>query len=573
MLVAVSRSVRKYRHNLRRAKPLLRNSGLRSVSILPLLAALTLSASLLWVFCGYSQTDGNLQIRKTWRIAVVFLGAFEDNEFQENVDNNISELLQIQPTEHLTLTVLRELPKRTVIYSADSRSAQSATDSGKMLFSSPPRRADRLATFGKVRSELRTSPSAPSIFNEPDRLKEFLNQFAFNESDNDFRFLVVYGHGFAFDGLKKISLRNFRFNLQSALGLSKSDGSGRPLDLLWFDSCFMSNLETLYELRKVSPLIVASEEAEFKTGSPFKSLQRLTENGDSDSSLAGQPLTVAVGLAEEFIESYSYLLKGEQRKSVKTSSSTISVIDTTLLPNLVQKISALSSKVAPLTAEQKTKLSRTVSKITMKDRDLIDFGNLVDQISKTSEFGEELRIGAKEIRQLLELNHQGRTKTNPRLRVYPPQNDQLMVYGFNDWKRGFENDQKFPKERLPKNLQPEIYVDGDKGTRWPARKIHKRLDLIPFSPGVESFQYYFADPATHIATSDIEEFERPTDLFIFTSKSALNPVRFSGYTQGVASFGEHYTGFSVANPLLGQSVGVEYPLLDFAKETQWGTTH
>ncbi len=465
---------------------------------------LILVAILLWSSLGQAQ----------WEVSVAFLGADEDSDYQSDIDRNVMELARLAPGEALTLSLYRELPDRKYAYYPDPNSTEEHL-------------------LSKLVSNYQGKEKIPGKLDEVIGLEAFLKSSFTKEGSR--RLLVLYAHGYGYDGLKKISLARLR-NLTEGLGL----------DILWLDACFMGGLEVAAELSKVSRFFVSSEESEFSAGAPFDVLQKtLNEN----------PEETAVELAERFLESYSFAKRGSQTSAVFKSSATISVLDLRKFESLYPTIKAWSLELKKVVEE----LPAKTKKIRMEKEDLVDFGALL-QAFPNSQPAEELKT-------TLDLGSALARKTNPRLRVEAPKSGSLLVFGYENWKRGNKRDSDV-LEKLPEHLTPTDFVDGPRRKKWPSRPVNIRLFLAPFTVGLNRFDFYFADPNTLRALTPRQSYERTQDYITRTAVTEANPLRFTGYTQGVGALAEKYTGLSVLEP--GNSVpNLDYIELKFFQETGW----
>ena len=476
-----------------------------------------------------------------WEVAILFLGKNESSEYQKDVDQNIRELARMNLTQ-IKLSVFREFQNHSVEFFPDPKSKNFF--SWKKVFSADPG-AD-VPVYGDHR-ELNSG-----LFDQDDILKNFL-QKSFTDPKAH-RMLIIYGHGVGFDGFKAIDLPGFKKRLTEALpttsGTARFEKNGKNFfDLVWIQSCFMGSLEVLYQLKDFSPYIISSQDSEFSSGAVFDDLELLTDRSSREA---------AVELAQRYIESYSYTHDGEQKNSASSTSATVNVIETAKLPSLVNKIKLTTVPlIKNLSKSDKTKLSSKMPQIQMEKSELVDFGSLI-YLLKDKEIGQIIETSTSKIR-----------RTTPRVGLRPPQNNQLVVFGFQNWKLGDEKDSD-TISTLPKNLTPKAFVTGPNEKKWPARLVQKRIYVSPFSVNLNTFNYFFANPTDQNRVSADSTFVRTRDFFTFNSKSNVNPIIFYGYTQGKNSDAERYHGISIANPFKGLP-SLDYANTDFFKETKWST--
>ncbi|MBI3018216.1 MAG: hypothetical protein HYY62_09560, partial [Deltaproteobacteria bacterium] len=306
-----------------------------------------------------------------WEVAVIFLGGEESAEYQKDIDRNILELAQLTPNPSLRLSIFRELPEWDVSYFADSTSEE--LHIWHPIFYEIDFRDLKIP--GQLFVFQKNSPQKSALLNDS-KLSSFLNH-AF-KIPGSHRILILYSHGMAFDGLKNIKLKELRHQLETHI--PKRSPKSKPLDILWLDACYMANLEVAYELRNISTYFLASEEAEFSSGMPFDALQTLNENNEgslTQGSLTQDPKAVAQNLAERFLESYSFIKEGSQRKAATSSSATLSLIDTEKLNDFVTYLSRLMQTIHlfPKELKKALKISHSLRKLSRED--LGDLGSLI----------------------------------------------------------------------------------------------------------------------------------------------------------------------------------------------------
>lgn len=489
----------------------------------------------------------------TWEAAIIFLGTKLPSDYQADIDRNILDLAKSHPNDTFHLSIFREFENRAVTYYIDSKSPR--LQSWKPLFSNG--NVADIQVPGELISESRAE-GEQSIINRSVKLADFF-QRAFQEPSAN-RVLLLYDHGQAFEGLGSgVSLLELKEQLVNAL----PQRAGKPLDILWMDACYMANLESVFELRKLSKLIIGSQEAEFSAGAPMEMFKSLSY-GERDIS------RVAFDFAERFIESYSYMLQGSKRKAVFSSSATISIVDTSKLESLVASISSLKEAIGHISKEQIAEIRKEISELSMERKDLLDLGSLVLRMSKSRVFSSNLKIREAlfNIRTKLDLGKPNKTRTNPRL-VFDPErmNSSAFVFGYNQWQRGDEKDTD-TLEKLPEQLKQDVaFVSGPYSKNWPKRELNHILYFSPFSVGLNIFHFYSSTNAGK-RTSSIKTFKRERDFVIVTRETRENPILFSGYTQGVGKKAERYTGLSIADPTAGLP-SFDYSDLEFYKATGW----
>lgn len=496
----------------------------------------------------------NAQAKTAWEVSVIFLGSQENEAYQKDMDRNILELSRSQPNENYRLSIYREFKDRNVEYFVDPKSETLAPWDD--LFAVKPPTSIRVP--GKLRS-WKKREGENSIVAEPVQFARFSEEAY--QNPNAKRILVVYSHGQAFDGLGgKISLKTLRESLEGYL----PKRAGRPLDILWLDACFMANIEVAYELRNTSKLLVASEEAEFSAGAPFEMFRHLSFGPDSTYS-------VAASFLEHFIESYSYIKKGSQSDAVFKSSATLSVIDLRRIEKTVEDMKQLVLALGELSDEARSLLRKKTKGHQMDRGDATDLGQLLILLSKEPQFNKpEIQSVVEKLRYQLDVGRPERFQTNPRIMVDALPTEQSMVYGYENWKKGYKGD-KDSLERLPEALNTGInrFVRGAENKEWPAIKVSELFYFSPFSVSLNKFHYYNINDQSGTATSKTKSLERVKDFVFFRYEQVTNPILLSGYTQGVGEWAERYTGISILSPGAGLP-GFDYADLDFHTQTGWG---
>ncbi len=463
-----------------------------------------------------------------WEVAVLFLGSQEAPEYQADIDENVLELARVLPSDGLRLSILREFPDRRVTYFPDPKSRR--LNAWDPLFHLPP------AKGIQIPGDFQSTPlSGKSVLDDETALRRFfLSAFRTQGSQ---RLLLIYAHGEGHEGLRLKPL----VPLAQSLAASLPARSGPPIDLFWMNSCFMASVEALWELAPISRWILASQDAEFSAGAPFDVLNAIESKG---------PLEAGQILGFRYLESYSFLRKGSQRRKVFESAATISLVDT---KNLLK----LSTKLKGAAAQAKSASSAVAKKIRragMAKDGLVDLGHTAHS------------IGATDLSAALETNAAGKRHTSPRIYIPVPTPGARLVFGYENWSRGFRGDEE-SLEKLPVPHQG-FFQRGPKGKDWPFRTGERRHQLAPFSPGLNLFNFFFAAPSSDKAISGEGSFQRTRDVFTFQARTPENPVVFSGHTEGKGAAGERYTGLNVWDPTQS-TPSTDYLDLKFFQITGW----
>ncbi|HPI39247.1 MAG TPA: clostripain-related cysteine peptidase [Pseudobdellovibrionaceae bacterium] len=247
-----------------------------------------------------------------WKVAILFLDTPEDPQLQTSILENLKEVQGIKkqfPSDKMKLKVLHAK------YSVEKSFSESAL---------------------KIKKEI----------------KEF---FISPSTGSTKTLFIIYGHGKAYDGLGPFSILELKEILV-------------PTDILWLDSCFMSNLEVAYELRKYYRYLLASEDSEISSGIPYNSLLRLLKTQS--------PEQAAFQLAEDFVLSYSKAKKGQQSHNVIESAMTISVIDTSTWSIFLKYFIPEWAQLKKLALKDAKKFKSSIQYATMDDPQFIDLGSV-----------------------------------------------------------------------------------------------------------------------------------------------------------------------------------------------------
>ena len=378
------------------------------------------------------------------------------------------------------------------------------------------------------------------------KLDSFLKN-AFKDVDSK-KMLIFYGHGLGSSGLKDLRTPEIKKLLNT---------QNIKLDILWFDACYLSNLEFLYEMKSFSHYTIASQEAEFSSGLPFESLSELPQYSSPEEG--------SVFLAKSFIESYSYLKNGIQRDFVSTSSATISVIKNSELNTITSEMKSISKILKSLPQETQNNLrAKLIKKYSMDKNDLVDLGHLLIELRLIVKDPAKDQVLTRLIR-ALNIDSVKRLKTNPRIKIYSPETSAIMVFGFNGWENGFKKEY-IDNPLFSQILKADQFVIGMKDEYWPTKKFTGSYKILtPFAPGIMSFDYYFINDKQDTLLSEALTFSRTHDIVETNGELLL----YSAYTQRVGSLAERYTGINIT--VFNSTPSMDYFESDFNKLTNWLT--
>jgi hypothetical protein len=395
--------------------------------------------------------------------------------------------------------------------------------------------------------EIQSIPNNPnlsfSLFLEKnlDTLPAFLAQ-AFKSSGSK-KALIIYSHGKGPLGLQNFNTTDLKETIFSHIP---------HLDLLWFDSCFMANIEFLYEIKELSEYTIASEDSEFTSGMPFQTLDQLPFTNTAQEA--------ALMLGKNFIESYSYIKAGTQRNYVSKSSSTISIFENSKWDILVNNLQLISSKIKILN------LNIIKKNYTMEFQELVDLGHYLIAIRTANKEPEFDKLLTSTIR-LLNIQSVAQLKSNPRLKIFNPESNSLMVFGFSNWTQGNQAD--FSTNAIFNQiLAHDNFIAGPNKQIWPYKKQNSTYTILtPFAPGINIFNYYFLNmEATKLLSESITLY-RTSDFIEIGRDNKNSPLLYSAYTQEIGKKAERYTGLSITFP--GTVPSIDYFELTFNQRVHW----
>lgn len=448
----------------------------------------------------FTVVSTNLFAETAWEVATIFFGAQEDQSYFNDVQKNITELKKIKPSPYLKISVLREGLQQNL-------------------------------TFNEIELFLKKS---------------------FSQKHSK-KMLVLYGHGEGPSGLKSISATD----LESVLRKVQI-----KYDILWFDACFMANLEFLFHMRSQSSYTIASEEAEFSSGLPFGTLSELPLQKTVEQS--------ALFLAKSFIDSYSFTKIGSQTSSISTSSATISVVKNSEIQEFITLFKKIPLIIRSLSVESQENLkTRVQSKYHMDNPNLVDLGNLLIELRATNKSVQHDRTLTELIR-LLNISSVKKLKTNIRFKIENLSPTSRLVFGFNNWDNG-SKDEYLDNSLFSDILKTDQFILGANKEYWPVFHFKgKSTYLTPFAPGINSFHYYFVDGPINEVISKMTSISRNND--VIETATTMNELKgqfliYSAYTQRIGSKAERYTGINIS--LFNEAPSMDYFESEFNQFVKW----
>ncbi|MEK7690601.1 MAG: clostripain-related cysteine peptidase [Bdellovibrionota bacterium] len=518
-------------------------------------------AVLIWFASGvFLASSAAARAESKWEVLVAFLGSTEtDPEYQRDIDRNVAELVALPADRNFKLTVYREFPSRQITWVRPQLTTTAKFAPTALFFA--PELVSPASLPGKVTVKT-VVPGTPSIFGDSGVLKPLLQKAFSKESRH--RVLLMYGHGLGPAGLRGISTRNLRDSIQAAI--PPRPATLKPLDLLFLDSCLMGSVEVAYEFRKLATYFIANQDAEFSSGLPYDTFATFSKAHDDLE-------TPILDLAERFLESYTFTKNGSQREAVFSSAATISVTDTDRLEELANAIRAALTAHGRLKPLARTGLGKKLARYRMQDTGLVDLGRLAEHFRKDSGTPVEARAAWTRVALLLEMTGPDRwkLKSQPRILLDAPAAQSGIVFGYDGYTRGFQGDTD-TVARIPETLRPTRWLhlpDEDRGP-WPGKAIQQRIYVTPFFPGAKEFNYRWVRWPDGEVFGPIQNIVRDseTEYRMRLAEHAPSPIVLAGYTQGIGSTSERYTGLSVLDPATGNA-GMSYVDLEWNQVTGW----
>jgi len=399
------------------------------------------------------------------------------------------------------------------------------------------------------------SPSVNiSILVETDKTtNKSLNQYIQKSfaRKNSKKLLIIYSHGEGVEGLKNYPTETLKKEVLKDIP---------KLDLLWLDACFMANIEFLHQVKGLSDYTLASEDAEFSSGMPFESLNEISKYNTTEEA--------AKFLAQSFLHSYSYTLKGSQRLNVHESSATISLIENSKLDFFVKKLAVSKKVFSQLAVNEQKQMTNFLSKsYTMDKKELVDLGHLLIQLRSKNK-NQDLDNQLTELIRMLNISSIKSLKSNPRVKIMNPTSESIVVFGYNNWRAGSKNDYTAKDSIFMKGIKPDGYIQGPNGDEWPYFKLISKSKIVhPFIPSIDEFNYYILDTNIKMILQKNVSIKRSIDLFEKVTEEPSKLIKYFGYTQKVGKNAEKYSGINITN--LDSVPSFDYFESEFNQLTKW----
>lgn len=476
-------------------------------------------------------------------VTAIFFNNDQSIEYHKDIDQNIIELSRNNIEKELSIALFRELPSYDYLYRPEGRGNGVTANA---LFSTPYFNADFKVpgTFQKL--------SVGSL--ERGGVLEKLLKNGFKNSQS-LKVLFLYGHGVGATGFKDKDLSLIKNEIFQYI----QNNNGQKIDLIVYDSCFLGNLEFLYEMRNLSKFSMGSSESEFSQGQPFEVLDSILPIVLENSNKEIATKKVATELLVKFLSSYSTLEKGKNANEVETSSAVFSLFDNSKFEILMTELKKLRSELNKLAPEKQNLLNKRWQKYAMDDQKLLDLGGFL-KVLVTENLNNEISLVSKNLLSKLNITESDFKAVSPMIQMRSPlPGEALAIVSVN-------NKNKEALASLLPNLKNQTESPYTKSGEV-ALKVNKLLRVAPFLPHIQSVEIRFIDPKTGKNVGEIRSVKRTKDLKIHENKIS-SPIQFFGFTESQKTIEKRYSGLNISHPFKPMP-NFDYMNLEFQAKTQW----
>lgn len=476
-------------------------------------------------------------------VTAIFFNNDRSTEYHHDIDQNILELSRNEIEKELSITLFRELPEYDYLYRPEGKGNGVIAN---MLFSSPYLKPDFRVpgTFSKM--------GIGSL--ERAGVLEKILKSGFKDK-NSLKVLFLYGHGVGATGFKDKDLSLIKNEILQYI----LNNGGQKIDLIVYDSCFLGNLEFLYEMRNLSNYSMGSSESEFSQGQPFEVLDSLLPIVHQSANRQIATKRIAADLLIKFLSSYSSIEKGKNAQMVETSSAVFALFDNSKFEILMSDLKKLRYELGKLSPERQHDLNKKWQKYSMDDQKLLDLGGFLKVLSLDDQNKEIVSL-AKNLLRALNITASDFKSVSPAIQMRSPKpNAALAVISVNN------KDTEALKRLLPtlKNIQTSSFTrEGEV-----AVKVNKVLRIAPFLPHIQSVEVRFIDPQTGKMLGEGKSIKRSKDLKIHENE-LTSPIQFFGFTESQKTIEKRYSGLNISHPFKPMP-NFDYMNLEFQSKTQW----
>lgn len=473
--------------------------------------------------------------------AALFFNNDKSPEYQSDVDRNVLELARNDFSKELSLSIARSLNERSYLYRPEAAKRSILLN---QLFSTSYFSAD-----AKVNGSL-INFDADYFEQDSTAILNFLKLSFKNK--NSLKILFLYGHGVGSLGFKDIPTSLIKEQI-----MAWSNESGMQLDLLVLDSCFLGNVDFLYEMKELSRFTLSSPESEFSSGQPFDTLESLLEVDQKFVHLdrEGRIKKIAEELLFKFLSSYSTVHKGKNKKNVISSSAVFNLIDNKKLNGLIPSLKRIRSTIDQFTLAEVDLFNKKIKKYQMENPELVDLGGMLLVLEEMG--SSALKEEVKKLKKLLDLNSTDFRSVSPHVSLKSPKPNAILKVGINNWSRS-------------DSLKLENVLEGKswkKEDDFYLVKVEKIFKAYPFLPHIFEFNAQWIDGSTGQKIGEEFKIVRSSDLKVHFN-NVTSPVAVFGFTESTKTYQKSYSGLSISNPLLSMP-GIDYLDLSFQQATNW----
>ncbi len=471
-------------------------------------------------------------------VASLFLENDQSNEYKNDVDGNIIELSQNVIDDNFNISIYRELESKEYIYRPDIKSSSKK----EITFNS--------LLHNKIFPANVTIPGTLQVFSSDLlRSKNNLSKFLFQsfKEINSLKVLHLYGHGVGATGYDDFEFKKLKYEIETFLKQKNT-----KIDLIIYDSCFLGNIEFLYEMRNLSRFSIASEESLFSTGQPLKGLDGMIQDLrlKIGSDRREQILFLSKEIISNFLFSYSTVTNGKYSQVVSESSAVIALYDNSKWSQFIKDFKILRNELDNLSELEKNNLLKKIEKLFLDKKTQIDLGVLLNKLATNSKL-----LSSKKILSALEIDKADFRSLNPSLTLKKPSVGAILEVGINNW----SNNAEVLVPILPKS---KILSSNKNGIFLSVEKI---IRLSPFLPHVKTFNARWIDQKTNKVIGKEFRYERKTDLKFSYSNSF---IKFFGFTESQNSIKQKYSGIAITHPFQ-TFPNLDYLDLEFQQLTNW----
>lgn len=497
----------------------------------------------LFIIVGLFLIASRVHALEALEVTTIFFNNDRSLVFHQDVDQNILELSRNNIENDLSIAVFRELSSYDYFYRPQGKGNGISANS---LFSVPYFEAQFKVPGTFQRMSIGSLEKIGFIE------KILKNNFKNSES---LKILFLYGHGVGPTGFKDKDLNLLKNEILNFI----RNNNGQKIDLIVYDSCFLGNIEFLYEMRDLSKFSMASSESEFSQGQPFEVIDSLLSIVLSEPKRELATKKLALELLLKFLSSYSTLENGKNAKTVTSSSAVFSIFDNSKFEFLMNDLGKLRVELNHLSAEQQIRLNKKWKKYSMDDDKLLDLGGFL-KILNAENISSEITALSKNILLKLNITESDFKSVSPMVQFRSPlPNSALAILSVN-------NKNQEDIQRLLPSLKNQVSTPFTRKGEV-ALEVKKVLKISPFLPHIQTIEVRFIDPKTGNSLGEIKSVKRDRDLKIHENK-INSPIQFFGFTESQKTIEKRYSGLNISHPFRAMP-NFDYMNLEFQTKIGW----